>query len=51
MELKLTMQKSIYKNLNVKGGISKRLAALPTIKLPDQNNVANIKKNICCFIF
>jgi hypothetical protein len=28
----------------VNGGISKRLAAFPTIKLPDQNKVANIIK-------
>jgi hypothetical protein len=28
----------------VNGGISKRLAAFPTIKLPDQNKVASIRK-------
>ena len=28
----------------VNGGISKRLAALPTIKLPDQNKAAKNKR-------
>jgi hypothetical protein len=35
----------------VKGGISKRLAALPTMKLPDQNNVASIRKIYALLFF
>ena len=30
------------KKFNVKGGISNKLAALPTIKFPDQNRVVNM---------
>ena len=39
--IKISQTETHLKKFKVSGGTSKRYANLPTIKLPDQHNVAN----------